>query len=683
MTTPARRAEELRREIGRHDRLYHELDAPEITDAAYDDLVRELREIEAAHPEVATPDSPTQRVGGAPSSSFASVTHLEPMFSLDNAFTVDELRAWHQRVVRVLGAEPTYTCELKMDGVAFAAVFEDGRYVRGATRGDGTTGEDITENLRTVGRWWKGRSNAPFPPFPERLKGRNVPSLIEVRGEVFIPRVEFDAMNERLREGGERTYANPRNTAAGSLRQKDPGMTAKRPLAYLVHGAGRIEPAGRLESHRSFLSWAGTAGLAVAEQTERVPSIGEVEAFIARWEEHRHDLVFEIDGVVVKVDAKAQQRELGFTAKSPRWAIAFKYPPEEREAILRDIKVHVGRTGRATPFAFLEPVQVGGVTVTTATLHNQDEVARKDVRPGDTVIVRRAGDVIPEVVGPVLTRRPKDSKPWRFPKKCPACKAPIVREEGDAGSYCINPACPSQRLERIVHFAGRGALDIDGLGYETIEQLIERGWVDDPGDLYALTDEQLAQLAGFKDRKVAKLRAAIDASKDRPLWRLLVGLGIMHVGPSAARAFAKRFGSLDALVAAGPDDLASTEGVGAVIAEAFATAIADERYRTVLGKLVAAGVRTVDDATPARSNEGPQPLAGKSLVLTGTLPTMSREEATALIEAAGGTVKSSVSKKTDHVVAGADAGSKLAKATELGVSILDEDGLRALLDAGA
>lgn len=667
MIDPARRAEKLRAEILRHDELYHGLDQPEISDAAYDELVLELRAIEEAHPELITGDSPTQRVGAVPSRGFGSIVHLEQMFSLDNAFSQEELDAWHLRVQKTLGGDFEIACELKMDGAAFAAVFENGVYVRGATRGDGTTGEDITANLATINS------------FPTRLAGRNTPELIELRGEVYMAIADFENMNRAFAEAGERTYVNPRNTAAGSLRQKDAAVTAARPLSYVVHGVGKIHPQDAFDTHANFFAWCSTVGIRVAPQTMTFPDMDGVKEFIRNWSEHRHDLEFDIDGVVLKVNSRAQQRELGFTAKSPRWAIAFKYPPEERESILEDIRVHVGRTGQVTPYAVLRPVFVGGVTVTNATLHNQDEVARKDVRPGDTVFVRRAGDVIPEVVGPVLSKRPKDSMPWRFPKKCPSCNESIVRSEGDAASYCVNPVCPSQRVERMAHFASRGAMDIDGLGYETISAMFDQGLVEDPGDLYALTAEQLGRIPGYKDKKVSRLLESIEASKDRELWRLLVSLGIRHAGPAAARALSKSFGSLDAIEGATPEQLAAVDGVGMVIAESLSTALHEPRMRLLLGKLRQAGVRV---AEKKRESDGPALLDGKAFVLTGTLPSLTREEAVALIEGAGGSVKGSVSKKTDYLLAGADAGSKLAKATELGVTIISEADLRVLLENG-
>ncbi len=661
-----RRAAALRREIEEHNHRYHVLDAPLITDAAYDRLYRELVELEEQFPDLITDDSPTRRVGGAPASQFAPVRHHRRMYSLDNAFDDDALLAWAERVHKSVGpaGKVAFVCELKIDGLAVALVYEGGRYVRGATRGDGATGEDVTANIRTI----RG--------LPLRLQGATQPKMIEVRAEVYFPTKAFQALNDSLQAEGKPAFANPRNAAAGALRQKDPQITARRPLAYWVHGAGAVQGI-RFARHSEFLAWCRDAGLRVAPTTKPAKDIDQVRAFIAHWAQHRHDLEHDIDGVVVKVDDVAQQDELGYTSKAPRWEIAFKYPPEERETRLNKIRVHIGRTGAATPYAVLEPVFVGGVTIGTATLHNQDEIARKDLREGDTVIIRRAGDVIPEVVGPVLSRRRRDSKPWRFPSRCPDCNSEITREEGDAVAYCTGIDCPSQRVERIFHFAGRGAMDVEGLGYQTIIELTERGLISDAGDLYALTDEQIATLEGFKERKIANLRASLQASKDRPLARLLTGLGIRHVGGTVAQVLARHFVTLDALEAAGEEDIAQVEGVGAVIAHSVAEFFQQPRNRKVLVKLRKAGVRTADERKAAKAG----PLTGKTFVLTGGLESMTRDEAAAAIEGAGGKVTSSVSKKTNFVVAGANPGSKYDKAVTLGVPILDEPAFRALLKA--
>jgi DNA ligase (NAD+) len=565
---------------------------------------------------------------------------------------------------------------LKIDGVAVALTYENGRLTRGATRGDGEVGEDVTANIRTI------------KSVPDELKMESPPKLLEVRGEVYMPRADFDKFNKERADQGLATFANPRNTAAGALRQKDPAMTAARPLAILIHGIGATQGIS-FESQSKAMAALKKAGLRTAVQSKKAKSLDEVWAFIENWQEHRHDLEYEIDGVVVKVDEQSKQRELGYTSKAPRWAIAYKYPPEERETLLRDIQVYVGRTGAATPYAVLEPVYVGGVTVQSATLHNQDEVARKDVRPGDTVIVRRAGDVIPEVVGPVLAKRKKGLKAWKMPTTCRFCGSAIVRQEGEAVAYCTGALiCPSQRRERLFHFAGRGSMDIEGLGYMTIEELIEQGWVQDPGDFYSLKAEQLTQLEGFaleKDKRTGRmvpgkrtrnLLRAIEDSKDRPVARLLTGLGVRNVGWTTARVLARHFPSIDGLMNASAEDIAAIHGIGEVVGHSVVDFFSQKGNRAVIEKLRKAGVRMADEGV-APVGEGP--LRDKTFVLTGTLPTLSREEATALIEQAGGKVTSSVSKKTDYVLAGESPGSKYDKAVEVGTTIIGEDELRALL----
>ncbi|HLW18015.1 MAG TPA: NAD-dependent DNA ligase LigA, partial [Actinomycetota bacterium] len=543
----AEQIEHLRAEVDRHNRLYHLEDKPEISDAEYDKLYHQLVDLENQFPELITPDSPTQQIGGPRSEAFAPAKHHARMYSLDNCFSREELQTWADRVARgVSGA--TYFCELKIDGVAVALTYENGTLTRGATRGDGEVGEDVTANIRTI------------KSVPETLKMQDPPTLLEVRGEVYMPRADFDTFNKERADQGLATFANPRNTAAGALRQKDPAMTAARPLAILIHGVGATQGIA-FEAQSKAMAALKKAGLRTAEQSKKAKTLDQVWAFIENWQEHRHDLEYEIDGVVVKVDEQSKQRELGYTSKAPRWAIAYKYPPEERETLLRDIQVYVGRTGAATPYAVLEPVYVGGVTVQSATLHNQDEVARKDVRPGDTVIVRRAGDVIPEVVGPVLAKRKKGLKAWKMPTTCRFCGSAIVRQEGEAVAYCTGALiCPSQRRERLFHFAGRGSMDIEGLGYMTIEELIEQGWVQDPGDFYSLTAEQLTQLEGFaleKDKRTGRmvpgkrtrnLLRAIEDSKDRPVARLLTGLGVRNVGWTTARVLARHFPSIDGLM---------------------------------------------------------------------------------------------------------------------------------------
>src|SRR6478752_3109941 len=531
------RVEELREQINHHSYRYHVLDDPEVSDAEYDELIRELRALEDTFPELITPDSPTQGVGAAPVTElFAPVEHRAPMLSLDNAFSLDELNAWGDRVTRGLGGPADgFMCELKIDGVACALTYENGRLTRAATRGDGRVGEDITANVRTV------------EGVPHRLALDDPPSVVEIRGEMYLPVKAFEALNERLQEAGQKAFANPRNSAAGSLRQKNPDVTAARPLRLWVHSFGAAEGV-RFESHHAFLEWAASAGLPVPPTTERKTSIAEVEAFLEHWKAHRHSVDWEIDGAVIKVDAAEQQQALGATSHAPRWAIAYKFPPEERTALLKKIDVHTGRTGMVTPFAFMEPVFVGGVTITTATLHNEDEVKRKDVREGDTIVVRRAGDVIPEVLGPVLAKRPKSAKPWRFPKKCNSCGTALVKDEGGKYWRCPNKrGCPSQNIEWLFSFASRGAMDIESLGYKTGILLLDNGWVEDPADIYSLTADQLAQLEGFKEKKITNLLTAIEGSKDRPLWRLLVALNIRHVGWHVAQVVTRAFPSIDQL----------------------------------------------------------------------------------------------------------------------------------------
>ncbi len=650
-----RRVEELREQINHHDYRYYVLDEPEVSDAEYDELMRELRGLEEEFPELITPDSPTQRVGGKPADLFAPAPHRAPMLSLDNAFSWEELDAWGKRVERQLGRQADFVCELKIDGLAVALTYEDGTYVRGATRGDGYTGEDITANIRTIRQ------------VPVRLRGAKHPKVLEVRGEVYLPVKAFEKLNEGLLENEQRAFANPRNAAAGSLRQKDPQVTASRPLRLWCHGIG-VSEGKRFKRHSEALDYLGEAGLPVPPTTKRMETLEEVFAFCERWEKHRHDIDYEIDGVVVKVDQISLQEELGATSKAPRWAIAYKFPPEERTTELRHIFVHTGRTGVVTPFADLEPVFVGGVTVSTATLHNEDEVKRKDVREGDTVIVRRAGDVIPEVVGPIASKRPKGAKPWRFPKKCPSCGTALVK--GGAYWKCPNKAgCPSQNIEWLFHFASRGAMDIEHLGYKTGMALIERGWISDPADIYAITDEQLAELPGFKEKSIANLRASIEESKDRELWRLLVALSIPHIGSHVAQVLASAFVSIDALEKASVEELEAVEEIGPIVARAVHDWFRDPGNKRLLKKLRKAGIR-ISDPPPKKAKKGP--LTGKTIVLTGGLAAMSREEATKAAQEAGARVASSVSKKTDFVVAGTDPGTKYEKAQSLGVEILDE-----------
>jgi DNA ligase (NAD+) len=665
----AARADELATQIRYHRERYYRDDEPEISDAEFDALVRELQSLADAHPGLDATDTPLAEVGAPPSATFAPVRHIVPMLSLDNAFDREELAAWYARIERVITDPVTFVGEPKLDGLAISLLYEDGRLVRGATRGDGETGEDVTANVATIAS------------IPERLDGKAVPSRLEVRGEVFMPLASFEELNRRQGDAGERLFANPRNAAAGSLRQKDPRITASRDLAFDAYQLGVQEGGPALRSHHETLSWLRDLGLPVNEHIEQLPSLDAVYDFCERVEANRHSFGYDIDGAVVKVDDLAQRNELGFTSRAPRWAIAFKFPPEEKTTVLRGIMVSIGRTGRATPFAQLDPVFVGGSTVGLATLHNEDEVARKDVRVGDTVIVRKAGDVIPEVVGPVLAKRKKGARKWKFPTHCPVCNQPLVRPEGEADTRCVNVDCPAQRVQRIVFFAGRSAMDIEGLGEERVTQFVEAGLLTDAADVYDLTVEQLVQLERIGERSAQLLVAAIDQSRSRPLAKLLVGLGIRHVGPSAAQALVRELGSLDAIAHASVEELAAVDGVGQVIAESIVAFFANERNRDFVDRLVRAGVNVQGPEKAPALVDGPS-LAGLTFVLTGTLPSMTREEAQAEIETRGGKVTGSVSKKTSYVVVGASAGSKLAKAEQLGVPMLDEDALRELLANG-
>jgi DNA ligase (NAD+) len=655
-----KRLKELRESIDYHSYRYHALDDPEIADAEYDALMAELIEIETAFPDLIAPDSPTQRVGAPPSDLFAPVQHRSSMMSLDNCFSLEELQAWGKRVERGIGKADAFVTELKMDGIAVNLIYEEGKFVKGATRGDGRTGEDITANLKTI------------QAVPMKLRGK-APGVLEVRGEVYMRTDDFEKLNRSLEEQGLKAFANPRNSSAGSLRQKDPKVTAQRKLSLVCHGVGYVE-GKRFASHSEALEAVREWGLRTNPENRRVETLDDVHAFCTHWQEHRHDVPYEIDGCVVKVDPIAQQEELGFTSKAPRWAIAYKFPPEERTTLLENIFVHTGRTGAVTPFAQLEPVFVGGVTITTATLHNEDEVARKDVRPKDTVIIRRAGDVIPEVVGPVLTKRPKGTKPWKFPKECPSCRSELVRNEGEAVTRCVNVDCPSQRIEKIFHFAGRGGMDIEGLGYQTVTAMIERGFLTDFGDVYSLTREQLAELEGFGEKSIDNLMSAIEKSRSRDLGNVIAALGIPMVGSTVAQLLAREVRSLEKLEEMSAEELEAIEGIGPIMAQSIASFFAEPRNREIIQKLRDGGV---DPVPPPEAKEGP--LTGKAFVLTGSLENFSRSEAQVAIEDRGGKVVSSVSKKTDYVVVGENPGSKYDKAVQLGIEILDEPALKKLL----
>ena len=659
------RIAELRARIRYHDELYYGADEPEISDAEYDALMLELRTLEAAHPELVTSDSPTQKPGAATQSTFAPVEHIVAMFSLDNAFSAEDLEAWEQRVAKTVGDEVRVVCEPKMDGLAISLLYEDGTLVRGATRGDGTVGEDVTANVATIAN------------IPHTLTGKRIPKLLEVRGEVYMPIASFEALNARQAEAGDKLFVNPRNAAAGSLRQKDATVTATRDLALFAYQLGAVEGGPTFTTHRETLDWLAELGLPVNPKIESVTGWQQVYDFCMAMQEGRHALGYDIDGVVIKVDDLAAREALGFTSRAPRWAIAYKFPPEEKHTRLKDIEVHVGRTGRVTPFAVLEPVFVGGSTVEFATLHNEDEVARRDVRPGDTVIVRKAGDVIPEVVGPVLAKRPKGAKAWQFPTDCPSCGQALVRPEGESVHRCVNFACPEKVVQRIIFFAARASMDIEGLGEERVRQFVDAGLLHHAGDIYSLTVEQLVPLERMGEQSAQALVANIEQSKGRPLVKVLNGLGIRHVGPAAATALARALGSLDAIAAATTEQLAAIDGIGDVIAHSIQAYFADDRNAPVLDALRAAGVTLEQEIATAETLS--DALSGKTFVLTGTLEGFTREEAGAQVEARGGKVTGSVSKKTDYVVAGAKAGSKLTKAEQLGVTVLDEAAFVALL----
>jgi DNA ligase (NAD+) len=686
---PAARAAELRELITYHNERYHTLDAPEIPDAEYDLLVRELRELEASHPSLATADSPTQTVGGAPLGLFQEVRHRVPMMSLDNAFSEDDLRAWAERLRRPVPdldlATLDFSSEPKVDGVAMSLTYERGRFVQAATRGDGVTGEDVTANVATV----------KDVPHQLQAKAGPYPELLEVRGEIYMPLAAFAAMNAAQEAAGERLFVNPRNSAAGSLRQKDPGMTAKRPLSFWAYQVGEVEgvPEGSpwpAPSQSANLALLRRAGFPVSPDAKKVRGIGAVVTRSQELAAARHDLAYDIDGVVSKVDDLALHAQLGATSRAPRWAIAFKFPPEERTTKLLRIEVSIGRTGRATPFGRLEPVFVGGSTVELATLHNQDQVQLKDVRPGEIVIVRKAGDVIPEIVGPVLAGPgvPKRRKPkWKFPSVCPSCGQPLVRLEGESDTYCTNIDCPAQRVQRIAHYGSRSAMDIEGLGEERVVQLVAAGLIIDPADLYGLTVEQLTELERFAAISAANLVTAIAASTTQPLSRLLVALGIRHLGPAGARAMARAFGTLDAIMAADPQALAAVEGIGAIIAASVSEFLAAPTNQLVVSRLRESGVATEEPggaATPAGGTaDAAATLLGKTVVVTGSVSGYTREEAEEAIMGRGGKSPGSVSKKTFALVVGdAPGASKLKKAEDLAIPIVPAEQFEALLESG-
>ncbi|GEP36801.1 DNA ligase [Nocardioides psychrotolerans] len=666
---------------------YYVLDDPTLADADFDARLRALEALEETYPELRTPDSPTQKVGGAVSTEFTAVEHLRRMESLDNAFSYDELAAWHARLARDGVEAPALLCELKVDGLAINLLYEKGRLVRALTRGDGSTGEDVTPNVKTI------------DSIPHRLRPSDdfpTPDLVEVRGEVFLPGEAFERLNASMVDAGKAMFANPRNAAAGSLRQKDPRVTATRALGMVCHGIGAregFEPLAQSQAYDALKAW----GLPTSDRVRVLPSLSEVQEFIEHYGEHRHDVEHEIDGVVVKVDDVSLQRRLGSTSRAPRWAIAFKYPPEEVNAKLLEIRVNVGRTGRVTPYGVMEPIRVAGSTVENATLHNAHEVKRKDVRPGDTVILRKAGDVIPEILGPVLALRPKGLRPWRMPTKCPSCRTPLAEQkEGDKDLRCPNhQLCPAQVRERVFHVAGRGAFDIEGLGYEAAASLLDAGVIADEGDVFDLDTAQLLRTELFtraakkieEDTAVGgrvlsangqRLLVNLDNAKTVPLWRVLVGLSIRHVGPTAARALATEFGLMSAIREATEEQLAAAEGVGPTIAEAVIEWFAVEWHRAIVDRWEASGVTMADE----RDESTPRTLEGLTIVVTGSLVDFSRDSAKEAILSHGGKASGSVSKKTDYVVVGESAGTKAEKAEQLGVSILDEDGFKQLIEHG-
>ncbi len=660
-----RRAEALRREIEEHNYRYYVLDAPTIPDAEYDRLVRELESLEQEYPELITPDSPTRRVGAPPLESFAEVRHQVPMLSLANAFSEEEVRDFDRRVRERLGREQVeYVAEYKLDGLAVSLRYEEGVLVRGATRGDGYRGEDVTANVRTI------------PAIPLRLRGKGWPRVLEVRGEVFMTRSGFERLNREQEQKGEKAFANPRNAAAGSLRQLDSRVTASRPLTMYCYGYGVVEggelPATHYEVLQHFRDW----GLRVSDAVRRCPDIEACLAYYREVQGRRDRLDFDIDGMVYKVNSIAWQEQLGYVARAPRWAIAHKFPPEEELTVVEEIEVQVGRTGALTPVAKLRPVRVGGVTVSSATLHNELEVARKDVRVGDTVVVRRAGDVIPEIVRVVPERRPSGTKPFRMPDRCPVCGSEAILPEGEAVRRCTGGLfCPAQKIRAIIHFASRRAMDIEGLGEKLVVQLVGKGLINDVADIYDLTHEQLASLERMGDKSAENLLEAIERSKQTTLARFLYALGIREVGEATAATLASHFGSLEAIMEAEEERLMQVPDIGPVVAAHIAAFFRQQHNREIIDRLLRAGIRWPKPKRP----QGEQPLAGRTFVLTGTLSSMTREEAKERIQALGGRVSGSVSRKTDYVVVGEAPGSKLARARELGVPTLDEQSFLQLL----
>jgi len=654
---------ELREQIRRHERLYYVLNRPEIADEQYDRLERELRDLEAQHPDLVTPDSPTQRVGEQPSEGFPPFVHRLPMLSLDNTYSEEELREFEARIFRMIGArDMEYVAELKVDGLSMALHYDHGRFTRGVTRGNGVRGDDVSPNVRAI------------KAVPLVLSGAEVPAALEARGEVFFPRSRFQAMNRDREEREEEPFANPRNAAAGTIKSLDPRITASRGLDLFVYSVAHIEGVAvrsQWEALERLRAW----GLKTNPESRLCRGLDEVLAYCEQWREKRDTLAYEIDGVVVKVNSFALQDELGFTSKFPRWAIAYKYPPRQATSVVKAIDVYVGRTGKITPVALLEPVYLGGVTVGRVTLHNEEEVARKDVREGDTVVIERGGDVIPKVVSVVEKKRPPGAVPWAPPSKCKACGADLVKPEGEVDRRCPNASCPAQIEQRLQHYAGRSAMDIEGLGDVLVHQLVERGLVKSFADLYPLTLAQLVELERMAEKSAQNVLRQIEASKHRELHRLVFGLGIRFVGERAARLLARHFRSLDAIARATVEEIDAIYEVGPVVARSVADWFAEDANRDLVRRLTEAGLNTAE----AAGEPVPQAFQGQQFVLTGSLRTMTREEAKAAIESRGGRVTSSVSKKTDYVVYGDDPGSKLERARELKVECLDEEAFRAKL----
>lgn len=676
------RVAKLREVIGYHNERYFTHDNPELSDADFDALVRELAKLEAQYPQLISLDSPSAQVGAATSTTFTPVTHRVPMTSLDNAMGPNELRAWGERMIKGLGnVKMRFACELKIDGLAISLRYERGKLVQAATRGDGKVGEDVTANVATI---------SVIPKQITASENAMIPEVFEVRGEVYMPFAAFHRLRaEKERENEQRVAAgkkpisvpaNPRNAGAGSLRQKDSAITATRELAFWSYQLGEVVGLIEFTSHHDTLAYLKQIGFPINPEVRVMNSIDEVLMFCDHWESRRHDLGYEIDGIVVKIDDLSQREALGFTSRAPRWAIAYKFAPEERNTILKDIQVSIGRTGRATPFAVLESVVVSGSTVSMATLHNREQVQLKDVRPGDTVIVRKAGDVIPEVVGPVLSLRPKNSKPWKFPVTCPChLKSTLVQAKGESDTRCVELQCPYQRDQRIIHFASRGGMDIEDLGEKTVFALSDAGLINDIGDLYTLTAKQLLQIEGFAELSASNLLTSINNSKTRTLPKLLTALGIKHLGPAASQSLSRRFGNIDAIMAASEEDLSGVDGVGTVIAASIITWFGNKNNRKIIQKLRKAGVAFGNVFTSSL----PQTLAGKAVVISGTIAGFSREEVEAAIKDHGGKSPNSVSAKTFAIVVGSDPGvSKVTKAELLGIPMLDAQGFAQLIETG-